>query len=236
MQDHASWHSLRVAIMHRAGQRPGASEDIQIGKLFLSPEPSPSVADSGVVTKHLREGSTIQTLKDNKTNLFAGPPGTNQLHNVGVVDTRVNGYFGFDFVNGNGSVLTFGPQRLDHHGLSVKDGRVDPRVASIRQILDVHKLSPLQIQPRSRHGRLFGSSVRNRAGTLHVVGSSRQTIGRPFGKESTRRRTERARVAAIHFGFVQGAAWRTINQSVRRQGIDRGDGGTKGHVNQKFDG
>jgi hypothetical protein len=71
------------------------------------------------------------------------------------------GQFAFDFINGHGHVLTFRFERFDDNWFAIKNGRVNPAVATVGQIFHVGQLSPLHIELGTSDGYFFGTLVDN---------------------------------------------------------------------------
>jgi hypothetical protein len=139
-----------VTVRHGVGDRSRDSQHIQVRELLFSPEPPPPIANAGVVPEPLRQRPSIQPFQNHESHSLARCSGPQQLDNVGMVQTRVDRQLPLNLVDGQGHVLALGLERLDHHRTTIEDGRMNPGVAAVGQVLDVAELSPLQVQGGAR--------------------------------------------------------------------------------------
>ncbi|VEU33809.1 unnamed protein product [Pseudo-nitzschia multistriata] len=154
-----------------------------------------------------------------------------------MVQSRMNGSrqqseraltnLGFDLVQGHGRVLALGPEGLDDHRLSVKDGRVDPRIPPVRQVFHIVQLAPLQVQAGPGDRRAVGALVALAQGRLLFPARASRGLGELVVAGAGRHDSgSTVLVGADTLG--------SIEQSVRVEGVDRGHRGAQRHVDEEF--
>mmetsp|Transcript_31358 Transcript_31358/g.91856 ORF Transcript_31358/g.91856 Transcript_31358/m.91856 type:complete len:737 (-) Transcript_31358:627-2837(-) len=167
VQHHRTGDGRPVAVRHGVGQALGAAQDLQVRELLLLPEPPPPVADARVVAQVLRQRPPVEPFQDDEARSLGRGAGPDQADDVGVVELGVDLQFPLDLVDGQGQVLALRLERLDDDGPAAHDGRVDPVVAPVGEVLDVLEGVPLEIE----------------AGPGHAEALLRRSAGRTAGQE-----------------------------------------------------
>ena len=146
MEHHGTRDGRPVAVRHGVGHGLGAIQHLQVRELLLLPEPPPPVADPRVVSQVLRQRPPVQALQHDEARPLGGRAGPDQADDVGMVELGVNLQLSLDLVDGQGQVLTLGLERLDDDGPPGHDGRVDPVVPAVGEVLDVLEGVPLEVE------------------------------------------------------------------------------------------
>mmetsp|Transcript_18848 Transcript_18848/g.34982 ORF Transcript_18848/g.34982 Transcript_18848/m.34982 type:complete len:531 (+) Transcript_18848:666-2258(+) len=172
MQHHAARNGVAVTVIHSGRDRSGASQHVGVGELALRPESAAAVADAGVVAQHLSECAAVEPFEDDEARALGGRAGADEGDYVGMIELRVDLQLPLDLVDRQRQILTLWLERLDDDRPAVHDGRVDPIVPSVRQILDVLQSVPSKIELRSRDAHVVGvmtrraTQCRDRGGAL----------------------------------------------------------------------
>jgi hypothetical protein len=85
VKDHASRDGVFVAVGHGLSDRPSNTQHIQERKVLPSPESPTTIANTGIVSQHLGQSSSVKSFQHHKAYSLACRTSTNETDDIVMV-------------------------------------------------------------------------------------------------------------------------------------------------------